>query len=68
MINEQRTFTDGRVVFVGGRAKRGKQKRADYILRYSADYPLAVVEAKSYYKLASDGVQRAEGLCPDPRT
>jgi type I restriction enzyme, R subunit len=60
MINEQRTFTDGRVVFVGGRPKRGKQKRADYILRYSADYPLAVVEAKSYYKLASDGVQQAK--------
>lgn len=60
MLNEQRTFTDGRVVFVGGRPKRGKQKRADYILRYSADYPLAVVEAKSYYKLASDGVQQAK--------
>src|SRR5580700_2203362 len=46
-INEQRTFTDGRVIFVGGKAKRGRQKRADYILRYSADYPIAVVEAKS---------------------
>jgi type I restriction enzyme R subunit len=29
-INEQRTFTDGRVLFVGGKAKRGRQKRADY--------------------------------------
>jgi type I restriction enzyme, R subunit len=60
MINEQRSFTDGRVVFVGGRAKRGKQKRADYILRYRADYPVAVVEAKSYYKHAADGVQQAK--------
>ena len=60
MINEQRTFTDGRVVFVAGRARRGKQKRADYILRYTADYPLAVVEAKSYYKAAMDGVQQAK--------
>ena len=38
-INEQRTFTDGRVIFVGGKAMRGRQKRADYILRYRADYP-----------------------------
>jgi type I site-specific restriction endonuclease len=30
VINEQRSFTDGRVVFVAGRAKRGKQKCADY--------------------------------------
>jgi type I restriction enzyme, R subunit len=60
MINEQRTFTDGRVVFVAGRARRGKQKRADYILRFTPDYPLAVVEAKSYYKAATDGVQQAK--------
>jgi type I restriction enzyme R subunit len=59
-INEQRSFTDGRVVFVGGRAKRGKQKRADYILRYRADYPIAVVEAKSSYLWASDAVQQAK--------
>ncbi|HEX4407397.1 MAG TPA: DEAD/DEAH box helicase family protein [Xanthobacteraceae bacterium] len=60
MINEQRTFTDGRVIFVGGKARRGKQKRADYILRYTADYPIAVLEAKSYYQKADDGVQQAK--------
>lgn len=60
MINEQRSFTDGRVLFVAGRAKRGKQKRADYILRYRADYPIAIVEAKSYYRSAADGVQQAK--------
>lgn len=59
-INEQRTFTDGRVIFVGGKAKRGKQKRADYILRHRPDYAIAVVEAKSVYKDASDGLQQAK--------
>jgi type I restriction enzyme R subunit len=59
-INEQRTFTDGRVIFVGGKAKRGRQKRADYILRYSADYPIAIVEAKAAYKSAADGLQQAK--------
>lgn len=59
-INEQRTFTDGRVIFVGGKVKRGKQKRADYLLRYRPDFPIAVVEAKACYKSAADGVQQAK--------
>ena len=36
-INKQRSFTDVRVIFVGGGARRGCQKQADYILRFSAD-------------------------------
>ncbi|WP_374730393.1 EcoAI/FtnUII family type I restriction enzme subunit R [Salinarimonas sp.] len=58
-INEQRTFTDGRIVFVGGKARRGRQKRADYLLRYRADFPIAVVEAKARYRHAAEGVQQA---------
>ncbi|MYC60388.1 MAG: DEAD/DEAH box helicase [Gammaproteobacteria bacterium] len=58
-INLQRSFNDGRVVFVGGKARRGKQKRADYLLRYHADFPIAVVEAKARYKKAADGLQQA---------
>jgi type I restriction enzyme R subunit len=59
-INEQRTFTDGRVVFVAGKARRGKQKRADYILRLRPDFPIAVVEAKSRYRHAAEGLQQAK--------
>lgn len=59
-INEQRTFTDGRIVFVGGKARRGKQKRADYVLRYSSDFPIAVVEAKAKYRHVADGLQQAK--------
>lgn len=59
-INEQRSFTDGRIVFVGGKARRGRQKRADFILRYRPDYAIAVVEAKSKYKHAADGLQQAK--------
>ena len=58
-INEQRTFTDGRVVFVGGKARRGKQKRADYLLRYRPDFPIAIVEAKARYKQPAEGLQQA---------
>lgn len=59
-INEQRSFTDGRIVFVGGKARRGRQKRADFILRYRPDFAIAVVEAKSKYKHAAEGLQQAK--------
>ena len=59
-INEQRSFTDGRVLFVAGKARRGKQKRADYILRLRPDFPIAVVEAKSRYRHAAEGLQQAK--------
>ncbi len=59
-INEQRTFTDGRVLFVSNGARRGRQKRADYLLRYRSDFPIAVVEAKARNRPASDGLQQAK--------
>jgi type I restriction enzyme R subunit len=51
-INEQYTFTDGRVIANPRRIRRGKQKRADYRLRYTRDLPVAVVEAKASYRTA----------------
>jgi type I restriction enzyme, R subunit len=59
-ITEQKTFTDGRIVVGGGRPRRKKQKRADYLLRYRPDFTLAVVEAKPEYKLPADGLQQAK--------
>jgi type I restriction enzyme, R subunit len=59
VIGEQRTFTNGRIIVTGGRVRRGKQKRADYLLYYRRDYPLAVVEAKDLGLPAETGVQQA---------
>jgi len=59
-IDEQRTFTDGRVVVVGHNCLRGKQKRADYLLRYRHDFAIAVVEAKTVYRNPADGLQQAK--------
>lgn len=56
-IREQVTFTDGRIVVAGSRAARRGQKRADYVLRYGRDFPIAVVEAKAGYRHAADGLQ-----------
>ncbi len=58
-IGEQRIFTNGRIIVAGGRVRRGKQKRADYLLYYRRDYPLAVVEAKEIGLPAETGVQQA---------
>ncbi|MDY0356168.1 MAG: DEAD/DEAH box helicase family protein [Sedimentisphaerales bacterium] len=59
-FTEQRTFTDGRIVVSGNKVHRKKQKRADYLLRHTADFPIAVVEAKADYKKATDGLQQAK--------
>ncbi len=59
-FTEQRTFTDGRIFVSGNNIRRGKQKRADYLLRFTRDFPIAVVEAKALYKTPGAGLQQAK--------
>ncbi len=59
-ISEEKSFTDGRIVVAGDKIRRRPQKRADYLLRYTRDFALAVVEAKASYKKAGDGLQQAK--------
>ncbi len=59
-INEQRTFTDGRIMVSGSKVYRRPQKRADYILRYKPSLMIAVVEAKADYRNPRDGLQQAK--------
>jgi len=59
-INEQVTFTDGRISVAGRRGRRRPGKRADYILRYRPDFPIAVVEAKPTYATPGEGLQQAK--------
>ena len=60
LLAEQRTFTDGRIVVAGTKGQRQEKKRADYILRYTPDFTIAVVEAKSESALPGDGLQQAK--------
>src|ERR1700739_2320236 len=46
-IAEQRTITDGRVVPVGKGFIRKPPKRVDYLLRYTREFTLALVEPKA---------------------
>jgi type I restriction enzyme R subunit len=59
-INEQRSFTDGRIVVAGSKCARRDQKRADFLLRYRHDLALAVVEAKRISKPPGTGMQQAK--------
>lgn len=58
-IGGQHPITDGRIVLVGGKPRRGKRRRADYILYLRRDFPIAVVEAKEVGLPAENGVQQA---------
>lgn len=59
-FTEQDSFTDGRIIVAGNAANRQRKKRTDYLLRYTRDFPIAVVEAKRDYKLPTDGMQQAK--------
>jgi type I restriction enzyme, R subunit len=59
LISEQLYFTDGRIVPAGRRHKRKEGKKADYLLKYRPDFPIAICEAKASYKKPGDGLQQA---------
>jgi len=59
-LAEQHTFTDGRILIRGSKGRRLPGKRADYLLRYRRDFPLAVVEAKQYDLPAAQGMEQAK--------
>lgn len=58
-IRAEYTFTDGRVIVRGNLTSRGKKKRADYILFYKPNMPLAIVEAKDNKHSVGAGIQQA---------
>lgn len=60
-IRREVDFTDGRIYVRGKLHARGKRKRADYILYYKANIPIAVVEAKDNNHSVSAGIQQALG-------
>jgi len=58
--SEQTPFTDGRIIVPAGKPRRLKKKYSDFLLRYTCDITLAVVEAKSDRRPAGDGLQQAK--------
>jgi len=58
-LREEVSFTEGKIKVRGKLVTRGKPKRADYILYYKPNIPLAVVEAKSNDKSVGSGISQA---------
>lgn len=54
-------FTAGRIILRGSVTGRGKKKRADYLLFYKPNIPLAIIEAKDNNHMPSAGLQQAIG-------
>ena len=57
-IREEVSFTKGRLIVRGKLVSRGKGKRADYILYYRPNIPIAVIEAKDNTHAMGDGMQQ----------
>ena len=58
-VREEVSFTDGRIIVQGQLHTRGKRKRADYILYYKPNVPIAIIEAKDNNHNVGDGMQQA---------
>ena len=58
-VREEVSFTDGRIIVQGKLYTRGKSKRADYILYYKLNQPIAIIEAKDNRKPVGSGMQQA---------
>lgn len=58
-LREEFAFTHGRVEVRGKTVKRGEVKKADYLLYYKPNLPLAVIEAKDNRHSVGAGMQQA---------
>jgi len=58
-LKEEVTFTDGKIYVKGKLTARGNRKRADYILYYKPNIPIAIIEAKDNKHSLGSGMQQA---------
>lgn len=58
-VREELSFTAGRIMVRGRLHARGKQRRADYVLSYQQNQPIAIIEAKDNKHSVGDGMQQA---------
>jgi type I restriction enzyme R subunit len=58
-IRLEYTFTAGRIILRGNITSRGRKKRADYVLFYKNNFPIAIIEAKDNTYAMGAGLQQA---------
>src|ERR1700730_9249739 len=57
-VREEYAFTNGRIIVRGKMTYRGKRKRADFVLYYKPNIPIALIEAKDNTHSIGDGMQQ----------
>lgn len=57
-VREEVYFTDGKIYVKGNKTKRANGKKADYILYYKPNIPVAIIEAKDNNHRVQDGIQQ----------
>ncbi|MEX0684357.1 MAG: DEAD/DEAH box helicase family protein [Balneolales bacterium] len=57
-VREELSFTAGRIIVRGRLHKRGKKRRADYVLNYQKNQPLAIIEIKDNMHRMGEGMQQ----------
>jgi len=60
-VREEFPLTKGRIIVRGKVHTRAKHKRADYVLFYKPNIPIAIIEAKDANHTVGDGMQQALG-------
>src|SRR5699024_2784718 len=55
----EHSFTDGRVIVRASLTPRTRGKRADYLLMYKKNNPIAIIEAKDNKHSIGSGIQQA---------
>ncbi len=60
-VREEFTLTNGRIIVRGKLHTRAKNKRADYVLFYKPNIPIAIIEAKDNNHSVGDGMQQGLG-------
>jgi type I restriction enzyme, R subunit len=58
-VREEVYFTKGRIIVRGKLVTRGKTKKADFVLYYKPNIPIALIEAKDNNHSVGDGMQQA---------
>ncbi len=58
-VREEVYFTKGRIIVRGKLVTRGKAKKADVVLYYKPNMPIALIEAKDNSHSVGDGMQQA---------
>ncbi len=57
-VREEVSFTEGKIIVRDRLRARGKRKRADFILYYKPNIPIALIEAKDNRHAIGDGIQQ----------